>query len=96
MLRGPDAMRPVAELVGLNSQDDLNVYLEECEREARTSPDWLRMPARSLDLVPGQTLGELKSVERRLTAAADRVAALTFAVASARETGHPMGWVASA
>ncbi len=96
VLRGPDAMRPVAELAGLNSQDDLDVYLEEWEREAKASPDWLRMPARSLDLVPGQTLEELKSVEWRLTAAADRVTALTFAVTSARETGHPTGWVASA
>jgi hypothetical protein len=96
VLRGPAAMRPVAELAGLNSQDDLDVYLEEWEREARTSPDWLRMPARSLDLVPGQTLEELKSAERRLAAAADRVAALAFAVASARNTSHPTGWVASA
>jgi hypothetical protein len=95
VLRGPAAMRPVAELAGLNSQDDLDTYLEEWEREARTSPDWLRMPARSLDLVPGQTLDELKSVERRLAAAADRVAALVSAFASARDTGHPTGWVAS-
>lgn len=28
------------------------MYLEE--REARASPDWMRVPARSLDLVPGQ------------------------------------------
>jgi hypothetical protein len=96
VLRGPAAMRPVAELAGLDSQDDLDVYLEEWEREARTSPDWLRVPARSLALVPGQTLEGLKSVERRLAAAADRVAALVFAVASARDTGHPTGWVTSA
>jgi hypothetical protein len=96
VLRGPDAMRPATELASLNSQDDLDVYLGEWDREARTSPDWLRMPARSLDLVPGQTVEQLKSVERRLAAAADRVAALVFAVASARETGHPTGWVASA
>jgi hypothetical protein len=96
VLRGPAAMRPVAELAGLNSQGDLDVYLEEWEREARTSPDWLRVLARSLALVPGQTLDELKSVERRLAAAADRVAALVFAVASARDTGHPTGWAASA
>jgi hypothetical protein len=95
VLAGPDAMRPVAELAGLNSQDDLDVYLEDWEREARTSHDWMRVPARSLDLIPGQTLEELKSAERRLAAAADRVAALTFAVASARETGHPTGWVPS-
>jgi hypothetical protein len=95
VLRGPDAMRPVAELAGLISQDDLDAYLQEWEREARTSPDWLRMLARSLDLVPGQTLDELKSAERRLAAAADRVAALVLAVASARDTGHPTGWVAS-
>lgn len=94
VLRGPDAMRPVAELAGLNKPDDLDVYLEEWEREARASPDWLRVPARSLDLIPGQTFEELKAVERRLTAAADRVAALVFAVASSRDTGHPTGWVA--
>jgi len=92
ILRGRDVMRPVAELADLESQEVLDRYVEEWDREAKISSNWQRLPARSLDLVPSNTLDELRAVERRLAAASDRVNALTFAVASARETGHPAGW----
>jgi hypothetical protein len=93
VLRGPAATRPVAELPELGDQADLDRYLEQWDREATNSPDWLRQPARGLNLAPAQTIDDLQKIERRLAAAADRIEALTFAVASARETGHPEGWV---
>jgi hypothetical protein len=75
-----DAMRPLADM----------------EREAKDSPDWLRQPSKSLDLVPAQTLPELVKVEQALAAATNRVSKLVFAVASARDTGRPAGWGAVA
>lgn len=93
VLRGRDAMRPVAALADLKSQQDLERYLEEWDREAKESPDWLRLPAHGLELVPGNTLDELTAAERRSAEAADQISALVFAVAGARETGHPAGWV---
>jgi hypothetical protein len=95
VLRGPDALRAVAELPDFESLDDLQRYVEEWDREAKNSPGWLRLPGRRLDLVPSNTLDELRAVERQLANAADRVSELTFAVASARETGHPAGWIST-
>jgi hypothetical protein len=39
LLRGRDAMRSVSELARITSED-LPAYLEEWERESRTSKDW--------------------------------------------------------
>ncbi len=92
LLRGRDAVRPVSELARI-SPADLAPYLEEWERESRTSQDWHRVPPRSIDVIPAQTLDELRQVERALAAATDLVSALTFRVASSRETGSPPGYV---
>ena len=51
------------------------------------------MPSRSVDVVPAQTLDELQKVERQLADVTDLVSALTFQVASSRETGFPPGYV---
>jgi hypothetical protein len=96
VLRGPDAMRPVADLPDFTSDRELSRYVEQWEREAKDSPDWLRQPSRSLDLVRAQTLPDLVKVERALADATDRVTVLVFAVASARDTGRPAGWGAAA
>lgn len=92
LLRGRDAMRPVSELAEI-APEDLPAYLEEWERESRASQDWQRVPSRSVDVVPAQSLDELRDVERELAAATDLVSALTFRVASSRETGSPRGYV---
>jgi hypothetical protein len=92
LLRGRDAMRPVSELARI-TPEDLPAYLEEWERESKTSQEWQRVPSRSVDVVPAQTLEELREVERQLAAATDLVSALTFRVASSRETGRPPGYV---
>jgi hypothetical protein len=90
LLRGRDAMRPVAEL-GLTDAEDLPAYLEEWERESETSQDWQRVPGRSRDVLPAQTFEELRRVEREIAAATVLVSELTFRVASSRETGSPPG-----
>ncbi len=92
MLRGHDAMRTVAEIARV-APEELPGYLEEWEREAKPSPDWLRVPSRSLDLEPAHTLEELRRVERRLTGIAAVVQGLVSVVASSRETGRPAGYV---
>jgi hypothetical protein len=85
-------MRPVSEL-GRITQEDLPAYLEEWERESRSSQDWQRVPPRSVDLVPAQTLDELREVERELASVTNLVSALTFRVASSRETGSQPGYI---
>ena len=55
------------------------------------SPEWQRVPSRSVEVVPAQTLDELRQVEPELVAAAELVTQLTFAAASSRETGKPPG-----
>jgi hypothetical protein len=92
LLRGRDAMRSVSELNTI-APEDLPAYLEEWERESKTSQDWQRVPARSIDVASAQSLEQLRQVERELAAATDLVSALTFRVASSRETGSPPGWV---
>jgi len=92
LLRGRDAMRSVGELVRITSED-LPAYLEEWDRESRTSKDWQRVPSRSVDVVPAQTLNELREVERELASATNLVSALTYRVASSRETGSPPGYI---
>ena len=96
VLRGRDAMRSVADVPDFTSYRELSRYVDQWEREARDSPDWLRQPSKSLDLVRAQTLPELVKVERALAAATDRVTWLVFAVASARNAGRPAGWGAAA
>ncbi len=92
LLRGRDATRPVTELARI-APEDLSAYLEEWERESKASQEWQRVPSRSVDVVPAQTLDELRNVERELATATDLVSALTFRVASSRETGRPPGYV---
>ncbi len=92
LLRGGDAMRPVAEFAQIAPQDQA-AYLEEWERESKASPDWQRVPARSVDVLPAQTLDDLRGVERELAAVTGRVTRLTFQVASSRESGRPPGYV---
>lgn len=92
VLRGRDAMRPVSELTGI-APDDLPAYLAEWKRESKASQEWQRVPSQSVDILPAQTLDDLSKVERELTAATDLVSALTFQVASSRETGSPPGYV---
>ena len=92
MLRGRDALRPVAELTDITPQD-LPAYFEEWDREAKASPEWQRVLSRSVKVVPAQTLDEHRQVEPELAAAAELVTQLTFAVASSRDTGHPPGYI---
>lgn len=92
ILRGREAMRPVGEFLTL-SEADRDAYVEEWSREARDSANWQRVPARSTDVVPAQTLDELRQIERELAAATDQVEQLVYAVASSRDTGHPAGYV---
>jgi len=92
LLCGRDAMRPVAEL-GLIDAEDLPAYLEEWERESKTSQTWQRVPARSRDVLPAQTFEELRRVERKIATATVLVSELTFRVASSRETGSPPGYL---
>ena len=92
LLRGRHAMRSVSELARITSED-LPAYLEEWERESRTSKDWQRVPSRSVDVVPAQTLDELREVERELASATNLVSDITFRVVSSRETGSPPGYV---
>ncbi len=92
LLRDREAMRPVTELVVIDA-NDLPAYLEEWERESKTSQDWQRVPARSMEVVPAQTFEELRRVEREIAAATVLVSELTFRVASSRETGSPPGYL---
>jgi hypothetical protein len=92
LLRGPDAMRPVADLARVDPAD-LPRYLEAWERESKTSQDWQRVPSRSTDVVPAQTIEELGGLERQLAEVTTVVSGLTFRVASSRETGIPPGYV---
>jgi len=92
LLRGGNAMRPVAEFAQIAPQDQAT-YLEEWERESKASPDWQRVPPRSVDVLPAQTLDDLRGVERELAAVTGRVTRLTLRVASSRESGRPPGYV---
>jgi hypothetical protein len=92
LLRGPDATRPVSELARIDPAD-VPKYLEEWERESKASQDWRRVPSKSTDVVPAQTVEDLRSVERELAEVTTVVSGLTFDVASSRESGHPPGYV---
>ena len=92
VLRGRDAMRPVADFAHLDGPA-FEAYRVEWEREAMDSAAWQRVPHDSIEVVPAQTLDELRDVERALSRATDEITALTFAVASARECGAPEGWL---
>jgi hypothetical protein len=85
-------MRPVTEYLALPSEEQAS-YVDAWRREAKTSREWQRVPARSVDVVPAQTLEDLRQVERELADATDLVTALTFRVASSRETGQPPGYL---
>ena len=85
-------MVPVSKIVGLEQQA-LAAFVEEWDRQATPSEGWLRLPSRSLELDPPQTVDELRDLERRLSGVAARVEVLTFEVASAREVGQPPGYV---
>ena len=49
VLRGHDAMRPVAEVAAVPSHE-LQPYLDEWERQAVESSGWLRLPAHEVEL----------------------------------------------
>jgi hypothetical protein len=92
LLRGGDAVRPVAEFAEIAPQDQAE-YVEEWERESKESADWQRVPSRSVDVLPAQTLNDLRGVERELAAVTGRVRRLTFRVASSRDSGRPPGFM---
>jgi hypothetical protein len=92
VLRGLDATRPVSELARIDPAD-MPKYLEEWERESKASQDWRRVPSKGTDVVPAQTVEDLRSVERELAEVTTVVSDLVGAVASSRETGHPPGYV---
>ena len=85
-------MRSIGDLPAFANEDELRTYVDEWEREAKPSPSWLRVPARSLELEEAQTLEQLVEIERRIGAALARVLELTFRVASARDAGSPPGY----
>jgi hypothetical protein len=84
ILRGRDAMHPVAEISKVE-EEDMPAYADAWAREAMPSDDWLMVPHSSLDLLPAQQLEELEQVERELRAVTDRLQELVFKVASARD-----------
>ncbi|WP_270888932.1 hypothetical protein [Pedococcus sp. 5OH_020] len=92
LLRGPDATRSVAELACVNPAN-MPKYLEEWGRDSRASQDWRRVPSDSTNVVEGQTVEELRDVERALAEVTTVVSGPTFAVASSRETGRPPGYI---
>lgn len=92
VLRGREAMRPVSEYLSL-APDEQASYVNDWRREAKSSENWQRVPARSVAVMPAQTLEDLRQVERELAEATDLVTALTFRVASSREAGRPPGYV---
>ncbi len=91
LLRGADAMRPVSEFFELDPSDRA-AYLEDWEREAKSSAQWRRQPSRSLDLAEPHRLDELRQLERRLSRAEDLAVRWHNRIASMRETGAPEGW----
>lgn len=92
LLRGLDGMRTITELA-LVEPADLPKYLDEWERESKASQQWQRVPPRSTEVAPAQTLVDLRRTERALAKATNAASALTFRVASSRETGSPPGYV---
>lgn len=92
VLRGPDGMRPVADITSVE-RADLPACLDQWDREAVASSGWLRQPARSTDLTQPQQLEELRRVERRPAAGTQVVEGLIYVVASSREVGKPPGYV---
>ncbi len=92
LLRGRDAVRPVGEILEVWAEDR-EAYLTAWERESKDSPGWLRVPSRSIEVEPAQPLDDLIAVERALAVVTETVSALTFRVASSRETGSPPGYV---
>ena len=93
VLRGSDSVRPVAEIEGLaDDPEALEEYLSEWAREAKQSPDWLRVPARSVGLEAASTVEHLVEVELRIGGVLARIVHLSFVVASSRETGSPPGY----
>ncbi len=85
-------MRPIAEPARVDPAD-MPKYLEEWERESKTSQDWRRVPSKRTDVVSAQTWEELRGVERDLAEVTTVVSGLTFRVASSREAGRPPGYV---
>jgi hypothetical protein len=85
-------MRPVGDFAHLQGAE-LEAYRTEWQREAKESAEWQRVPHDSIEVMPAQTLDELREVERALSHATDRVTRLTYSVASAREGGPPGGWL---
>jgi hypothetical protein len=92
LLRGPDAARPVAELLAV-AAEDRDAYVEAWERESKSSEDWLRVAHNTTAVEPAQALDDLRQVERALAAATGTVWMLTFRVASSRGSGSPPGYV---
>ena len=92
VLRGRDATRPIGDFAHLQGAE-LEAYRIEWEREAKESADWQRVPHDSIEVVPAQTLDELREVERALSHATGRITDLAFSVGSAREGHPPGGWL---
>lgn len=95
ILNSRDAMRPASDIGPLLERGDRQeqeAYLREWEREAKASPDWARMPSRSLEYVPPPTLTVLHDLELRLSDLVARVRELGFVVASSRVCGKPAGY----
>ncbi len=92
ILRNRAATRPVSEWLAVASEDQA-AYLEQWEREPMDSEEWQRVPRRGTNVDTAPELADLVAVERALSQATDEVTALTFGVASSRETGKPPGYV---
>lgn len=68
-------------------------HVDEIERFAFDSPNWQRVPARSLEVESAKTLADMRDVERELARVMEEVQFTTAAVAAARATGEPAGYV---
>lgn len=91
LLRGDDALRPVAEFLALHPTER-EAYLTEWDRAATASDGWLRQPNDALELTDPHHLDELVALERRLSDVTTAVVRCHFVIASMRESGIPPGW----
>jgi hypothetical protein len=62
LLRGPDAMRSWADWFAVLPEDRA-AYLEEWDRESKDSPNWQRVPMKTIDVFPAQPPSELRDIE---------------------------------
>ena len=61
LLRGPNATHAWGDIFSVPLEQQA-AYIEDWEREAKPSDDWLQVPRDSVEVVPAQALDELRQV----------------------------------